>query len=244
MSPEPNFFCCPVTLLLLENPVTVFPEGHTFEAEVIRRLPKVRNGKCRNPLTRRLFDPVRETAPNLALRDCITAWKRSTNIFEAKHEEVKHEEVKHEEAKQEEAKHTPNLFVKLRIFQNNVTFEEFEVLRVFDDYGNIHFVITNSPYTGANSPEPKVVNESGRSSLGYLKHISQTNIRDYIRTLGNVSTSMRSPCFRLFWLIFVCRFQYPEQLNPHTLTIHRNGTVFTSDLISVNTRTSINQLFV
>ena len=234
MSPEPNFFCCPVTLLLLENPVTVFPEGHTFEAEVIRRLPKLRNGKCRNPLTRRLFDPVRETAPNLALRDCITDWKRSTNIFEAKHEE----------AKQEEAKHTPNLFVKLRIFQNNVTFEEFEVLRVFDDYGNIHFVIPNSPYTGANSPEPKVVNESGRSSLGYLKHISQTNIRDYIRTLGNVSTSLRSPCFRLFWLIFVCRFQYPEQLNPHTLTIHRNGTVFTSDLISVNTRTSINQLFV
>jgi hypothetical protein len=288
MVDEPDHLCCPVTLELLRDPVLVFPEGLTFESSVIGRLRRTRAGKCRNPLTRKFFSPTRDVAPNIALRDAVTAWKVSQPHFEEEKEVLpqQEEEVLPPEApplepsvadaginpvipftyfqaasalyqrlQQEEGNEprivpvapppiiaTPNLFMKLRMFQQYQTYEEFEVLRVLDHRGHVNFTIQNSPYTGTTSTSPRTVNTSGRSWLGNEKIQAQRDLQNYIRTLSGASVSTRKPCFRLFWLLFVCRFQYPAYDDTlATLTVYADGSVKTEDRMVVGTRYLINR---
>jgi len=229
---EPLHFCCPVTLALLREPVIVFPEGHTFEADVIDRLPR-HDSRCYNPLTRQLFCPIRDVAPNLAVRDAIIAWTRERfpAVYELRHDPPRVFVVPIE---------PPKVFVTLRMIQEDQSYKEYTVLRVPDDRGNFNFVIQNTPYMGAISTWPRSVNTSGRSYLGNLKNRAQRNLQDYIQTLSSVRLGKRLPCFRLFWLLFVCRFQYSDSVS-ETLTIHSHGRVMKADTTFISSCAEINE---
>lgn len=269
---EPLHFCCPVTLHIFHDPITIFPEGHTFERSVIDQLPRQAGNKCRNPLTRRLFSPIHDVAPNLSLLDAIIAWKATHNLQELK-QEVEPQQylevsmVATEEAdvnpissllvfmhaayafcQLQQAHEQPNMlvsvlpvepvFVTLRMFQRDQTYIEFPVVRLIDNLGHCRFVIQNHAYTGTRGTSPKAVNCSGRSGRSVL---AQKDIQLYIRRLSGVSINIKSPCFRLFWLLFVCRFQYQTNVRPQTLTISKRGRVFKADETSIDTRYCINQ---
>jgi hypothetical protein len=202
-SSPPLHLCCPVTLDIFLDPVLVMPEGHTFERSVITRLTRSDTGQCRNPLTRKMFSPVSDIAPNLALRSAVMEWKQTAVM----------------EWKQTKA------FLILKLNKVGGGYTEYTVIR-----SNGFLVIENQPYYGLRTLQVGKCNLSGRRVLP--KEISRVAKRDILTFLNFLSVtgdfSEKSGVFRLFWLIFVCRFEYPFPSNEiRTLTIDVTGDVWT-----------------
>jgi len=72
----PSFFCCPISLELMEDPV-VDEHGHTYDRSHIIRWLKA-NGN-RSPLNNLLVDPA-SLKPNFAIRDAIDLFKKEHAI--------------------------------------------------------------------------------------------------------------------------------------------------------------------
>lgn len=68
----PTHFCCPITLMIMEDPVTA-PDGNSYEREALEQWAR-QKAPPRLPLTKIPFD-VSQLVPNRALRDAIDDWK-------------------------------------------------------------------------------------------------------------------------------------------------------------------------